>query len=61
MTEVAARFVESLLADAIEGDGTSWFVKDKPPGTAAWMDAYWRGGYAVRHPAWRRPGAQVVA
>jgi hypothetical protein len=29
--------------------------------TAAWMDAYWRGGYAVLHPAWRRPGGAVVA
>jgi hypothetical protein len=23
--------------------------------TSAWMDAYWRGGFAVLHPLWRRP------
>jgi hypothetical protein len=23
--------------------------------TDAWMDVYWRGGYAVLHPLWRRP------
>jgi hypothetical protein len=29
--------------------------------TEAWMDAYFRGGYAVLHPLWRRPRGEVVA
>jgi hypothetical protein len=29
--------------------------------TEAWMDAYFRGGYAVLHPLWRRPRGEMVA